>query len=284
MQILAEHKTNPQNFSRPLFYDEKISLRNRDSKSSVSMYLDVNKKQGTIESLHFEEEGTSFWTPFFSALCVLAKGQNLTEAKKMTWTQFKNFFNSDPAFESLGCLPFFNKPVLMLEQLIDQYSHGLVYENCHSQEEDNPLVCRCFGVFEGDLKKVISSEGFVDLRKIIDETCAGGGCGGCVPQIKDLLSSEDTDHSPFFSLFCESGKVPRIDGMTPVEIILKGHDLLSKWEILPSKSFEIQGLRGRCLDVRLESQEEEPKLWKERIESYLKKNLSREISVKIISP
>jgi hypothetical protein len=70
--------------------------------------------------------------------------------------------------------------------------------------------------------------------------------------------------------------------MTPVEIILKGHDLLSKWVDLPSKFFEIEGLRGRCLDIRLESGEE-PGLWKERAESYLKRNLSREITVKIIS-
>jgi bacterioferritin-associated ferredoxin len=280
MQTLAEHKANPQNSSRPLFYDEKISLRDENSNGSVSMYLDINKKKSTIESLHFEEEIPSFWTPFFSALCLLAKGQKLTEAKKITWNQFKIFFNSD---SNLGCLPFFNKPVLMLGQLIDQYSHGPVSESCHPQEEDNPLVCRCFGVFEGDLKKVISSEGFVDIRKVIDETCAGGGCGHCIPQIKDLLSIEGTDDSPFFSHFCESGKVPRVDGMTPVEIILKGHDLLSKWEDLPSKSFEIEALRGRCLDVRLESGEE-PVLWKERAESYLKRNLSREIAVKIISP
>ena len=60
------------NNSIPLFVDEKISDGN------VTLYLEVNKKKGTIESLSFEEKAPSLWTPFLSTLCILAKGKKLS--------------------------------------------------------------------------------------------------------------------------------------------------------------------------------------------------------------
>ena len=249
------------NNSIPLFVDEKISDGN------VTLYLEVNKKKGTIESLSFEEKAPSLWTPFLNTLCLLAKGKKLIEAKKISWP---DFFNKDPELKS-GKLPFFNRPVILLGQLIDQYENLAVQDLCPLNEED--LVCRCFGVSESEVRRVLSDKKFTDLRAIIDETCAGGGCGSCTPQLKDLLSEDKDQH---FSFYCDTGKLPRIDGMTPVEIILKSHDLLSSWKDLEKESFEILELKGRCLEIKLSSDLEKS------VEAYLKDNLSREIAVKMV--
>jgi len=244
----------------------------------------VSKKKGRVESLTFTQKTTSFWTPFFSALCLLSKGLTLDEARTLSWADFVHYFEKDE--EMMGLvnrreLPFFNKPLFLLSELIDRFTHTEVKAPDKAIGQGK-LICRCFGVYENEIKDTISKEGFSSLRGILDETCAGGGCNTCKPQIQEILSRESFNGPTLFDSFQETGKVPRIDNMTPVEVILKSEKILTEWNEKQAHHhcFEIIGLRGRCLDVKSILSRKDNTPLDHQVERLLKEGVSRELSLK----
>ncbi|MCF6287302.1 MAG: nitrite reductase large subunit NirB, partial [Candidatus Hydrogenedentes bacterium] len=55
---------------------------------------------------------------------------------------------------------------------------------------DEAQVCSCNNVSKGDICKAIRAYKLSDLGDVQSATCAGTGCGGCVPMVKDLLTAE----------------------------------------------------------------------------------------------
>ena len=283
MELLESHRLNPRNMVRPLFFDEEVSFEDEASGGKVTLYLEVDKKKSRISSLTFFQETASFWTPFFSALCDLSRGMRLDEAKGLSWIDFVNYFENDQAMSSMveNCkLPFINRPLLLLSELIDRFTHTEVKAPDETIGEGE-LICRCFGVYEKEIQEVIRKEGFSSFRAVLDETCAGGGCATCKPQVQEILSKESVNGPTLFDSFQETGKIPRIDGMTPVDVILKSEKILNKFEEKEgvSDSFEIIGLRGRCLDIK--SFLGSDPLWCRQVERLLKQGISRELSVNV---
>ncbi|MCU0431082.1 MAG: nitrite reductase large subunit NirB [Cytophagaceae bacterium] len=54
---------------------------------------------------------------------------------------------------------------------------------------DEALVCSCEGVSKGAICSAVIEQDATDLAKIKACTKAGTGCGGCVPMVKDLITS-----------------------------------------------------------------------------------------------
>ena len=282
MEFLENHKINPRHMVRPLFFDEEVYFDDECSGGKMSLYLEVDKKKSRISSLTFFQETVSYWTPFFSALCDFSRGMRLDEAKGLSWIDFVNYFENDQEMNSMvenSDLPLINRPLFLLSELIDRFTHTEVKapDECIGEGK---LICRCFSVYEKEIQDVVLKEGFSSFRGILDETCAGGGCATCKPQIQEILSRESLKGPTLFDSFKETGKVPRIDGMTPVEVILKSESTLNDFEDREAltNSFEILGLRGRCLDIK--SFLGEDPLFDHKIERLLKESVSRELSVK----
>ncbi|MEO1446813.1 MAG: nitrite reductase large subunit NirB, partial [Cyanobacteria bacterium J06635_11] len=55
---------------------------------------------------------------------------------------------------------------------------------------DTAQICSCNNVSKGELCEAIQAEGITDLPTLKKCTTAGTGCGGCVPLVKDVLTSE----------------------------------------------------------------------------------------------
>lgn len=55
--------------------------------------------------------------------------------------------------------------------------------------DDSPLVCFCHTVSRAKIIAAIRA-GATTLEKIKAETCASTGCGGCEPEVKELLEAE----------------------------------------------------------------------------------------------
>ncbi|MEM9485476.1 MAG: nitrite reductase large subunit NirB [Cyanobacteria bacterium P01_F01_bin.116] len=55
---------------------------------------------------------------------------------------------------------------------------------------DTAQVCSCNNVTKGQLCEAIREDGITDLPTLKKCTTAGTGCGGCVPLVKDILTSE----------------------------------------------------------------------------------------------
>jgi NAD(P)H-nitrite reductase large subunit len=53
--------------------------------------------------------------------------------------------------------------------------------------ENDFEICNCFEITKGELEKVIREKGLKTVEEVGDETEAGTMCGGCIPDIEDLL-------------------------------------------------------------------------------------------------
>lgn len=55
---------------------------------------------------------------------------------------------------------------------------------------DDAQVCSCNNVSKGSICKAIRENKLSDLGDVQSATCAGTGCGGCLPLVKDILAEE----------------------------------------------------------------------------------------------
>jgi NifU-like protein len=53
---------------------------------------------------------------------------------------------------------------------------------------EGEVVCKCFGITDQFLKKVIKDNKLHTAEQVTHFTKAGGGCGGCVPKITELIA------------------------------------------------------------------------------------------------
>ena len=53
---------------------------------------------------------------------------------------------------------------------------------------DNDTICSCMGVTRGEIIKAIKEKGLKTVEQVGEATEAGTGCGGCQPDIQDILN------------------------------------------------------------------------------------------------
>ena len=53
--------------------------------------------------------------------------------------------------------------------------------------EQDVEICHCMGVDKSVIVKAIKDKGLKTVEEIQAETEAGTGCGGCIPDLEDIL-------------------------------------------------------------------------------------------------
>ena len=53
--------------------------------------------------------------------------------------------------------------------------------------DGNEEICHCMSVTYGEIADAVRSKGLKTVEEIGDATEAGTGCGGCQPQLEDIL-------------------------------------------------------------------------------------------------
>ena len=48
-------------------------------------------------------------------------------------------------------------------------------------------ICHCMGIMKSEIENAIKDKGLKTVEEVQDETTAGTGCGGCIPDIEDIL-------------------------------------------------------------------------------------------------
>jgi assimilatory nitrate reductase catalytic subunit len=64
----------------------------------------------------------------------------------------------------------------------------LVGEPLEAGADTGPIVCSCFGVGRNTLWEAIRTQGFTTPAQITASLHAGGNCGSCVPELKQLIT------------------------------------------------------------------------------------------------
>lgn len=52
---------------------------------------------------------------------------------------------------------------------------------------DNEIICNCMGVTRGEIVKAIKEKNLTTVEQVGEATEAGTGCGGCQPDIQEIL-------------------------------------------------------------------------------------------------
>lgn len=48
-------------------------------------------------------------------------------------------------------------------------------------------ICHCNGIMKSEIIKAIKEKGLTTVEEVGEETTAGTVCGGCIPDIEDIL-------------------------------------------------------------------------------------------------
>jgi NifU-like protein len=91
-----------------------------------------------------------------------------------------------------------------LEAAIYKY-RGIEVEH-HDDDDEGTLICKCFGITEPKIKRVIRENDLTTVEQVTNYIKAGGGCGSCQADIEDILprcsrsktpaGSRQTSHAP----------------------------------------------------------------------------------------
>ena len=152
---------------------------------ALKLSLKVDKETNRIVDAKFQTFGCGSAIASSSALTEMVKGKTLDEALQVTNREIADFLGGLPE-EKMHCSVMGQEA---LEVAIAKFRGVTVELHDHEHaEQGGEIVCKCFGLTELFLKKVIAANKLHTAEQVTNFTKAGGGCGGCIPRIKELIA------------------------------------------------------------------------------------------------
>lgn len=182
---VMEHFHNPRNQGTIKEKQEGESIVTGEVGSiacgdALKLHLKIDESTQTIKDATFQTFGCASAIASSSALTELLKGRKVDEAMKLT--------NKEIA-ESLGGLPEEKMHCSVMGQEALEaaiYSYKGIPLDTHEEDEGN-LICRCFGVSDTKIKRIIRENDLTTAEQVTNYVKAGGGCSSCLPDIDDLI-------------------------------------------------------------------------------------------------
>ncbi len=176
---VLEHFRNPRNVGKiedPDGVGEVGSLACGDA-LKLTFKLDDDKR---IAEAKFQTFGCASAIASSSALTEIIKGMSLEEAAKVTNQDIADYLGGLPE-QKMHCSVLGREA---LEAAIDYYRTGKTTKVIL----DGKVVCTCFGVTDVEIERVIRENKLTTVEQVTNYCKAGGGCGGCIPEIEGILA------------------------------------------------------------------------------------------------
>jgi NifU-like protein len=145
---------------------------------ALKLTLKIDRETNRITDAKFKTFGCASAIASSTALTELIKGKTLDEALNITNQDIAAFLGGLPR-EKMHC------SVMGYEALEAAVANYRGEKPC--EVEEGEIVCMCFGVTDQKIKRVIMENKLRTVEDVTNFTKAGGGCGGCIPDIEKIL-------------------------------------------------------------------------------------------------
>ncbi|HUU30693.1 MAG TPA: Fe-S cluster assembly protein NifU [Phycisphaerae bacterium] len=175
---VKDHFLHPRHVGEIAHPDLDATVGNLTCGDALRLMVKLDAK-GRIADAKFQTFGCASAIASSDALIELIKGKTLEEAEKVT---------NDDIAAYLGGLPEakMHCSVMGMEALqkaVAQHRH-----RPFELEEEGKIVCRCFGVTDKLIEKMVREHNLHTVEEVTHYTKAGGGCGGCHPEIEAIIA------------------------------------------------------------------------------------------------
>ena len=182
---VKEHFLNPRNVGDIKDADAVGEVGSLACGDALKLFIKLDGNKERIVDAKFQTFGCGSAIASSSALTEMIKGKTLDEALLVTNQEIADFLGGLPE-EKMHCSVMGQEA---LEVAIAKYrgTEVKVHDHEHAAQVGE-VVCKCFGLTDQFLKKVIAANKLHTAEQVTHFTKAGGGCGGCIPKIKDLIA------------------------------------------------------------------------------------------------
>ncbi len=187
---VKEHFLNPRNVGEIENADAVGEVGSLACGDALKLYLKLDDNKEKIVDAKFQTFGCASAIASSSALTEMVKGKTLDEALAVSNQDIAEFLGGLPE-EKMHCSVMGQEA---LEVAIYKYrglevpEHDAEHDHGHAYPEyEGTLVCKCFGITDTFLRRVIETNNLTTVEQVTNFTKAGGACGGCLPKIKELI-------------------------------------------------------------------------------------------------
>ncbi len=173
---------------------------------ALKLFLKISPG-GVIEDASFQTFGCASAIASSSALTDIIKGKTVDEAEKITNKDIAEYLGGLPK-EKMHCS-------VMGEEALEAAIRNWRGLPPKVKEEEGRIVCRCFGVTDAQIRKVVRENGLSTVDEVTNFTKAGGACGECKAEIQEIIDQERGSARPLIEL------IPQRKGMSNIERMRK---------------------------------------------------------------
>ena len=176
-QKVMDHFLNPRHVGEIQNPDLDATVGNMTCGDALRIMLKL-APDGRIADAAFQTFGCASAIASSDALIDLVLGKTVHEAARLT---------NDDIARHLGGLPEekMHCSVMGMEAL--QKAVAAYQDRPFELEQEGQVVCRCFGVTDRLIEKVVREQNLHSVEDVTHYTKAGGGCGGCHPRIEAII-------------------------------------------------------------------------------------------------
>jgi NifU-like protein len=176
-ETLKDHYMNPRNVGKLEDANGTGEVGSLACGDALTLYIKVSD-DGIVEDTSFQTFGCGSAVASASALTEMIKGKPLAEVEKVTNQDIADFLGGIPK-EKMHC------SVMGSEALEAAIAHYRGEEP--RQHDEGEVICMCFGVTDTEIKRVVKENHLKTIEEVTNYTKAGGGCGGCLDKIQELI-------------------------------------------------------------------------------------------------
>jgi len=207
------HPRNVGEIENPEAWAEVGSLACGDA-LRLMLRIDEN---GRIVDAKFKTFGCGSAIASSSALTEMIIGRTVDEASKITNQDIAEFLDGLPE-EKMHCSVM---GMEALEKALARY-RGLEAPG-EEEEEGFRIVCKCFGVTDGKIKRVVRENRLTKPEQVTHYCKAGGGCGSCIPQIEDLIA-EVWEEEGMREVEEKAPRAPKLTNIEKMKLVMRTID------------------------------------------------------------